>query len=77
MLPLNFTKPGDHLLVTSVSGTDSVRKHLEDLGFVPGSELEVLMSHGGDMIVKLKDTRLAVTREMASKIKVEEEIKET
>ena len=49
-----------------------MKRHLEDLGFVTGSKITVVQSHDGDMIVKVKDARLAITREMASKIWVEE-----
>ena len=71
MFPLTFGESGDNLLVQQVGGTEEVKKHLGDLGFVPGASLRVISSHNGDMIIDLKGTRLAITREMASKVKTE------
>lgn len=63
---------GKEVTVARVSGKLEVKRHLEDLGFVTGSKITVVQSHDGDMIVKVKDARLAITREMAGKIWVEE-----
>ena len=71
MLPLSFGTSGDQLMVRQVGGSDDVKQHLGDLGFVPGTVLHVISSHNGDMIVDLKGTKLAITREMASKIKTD------
>lgn len=71
MLPLSFGASGDDLMVKQVSGSDDVKQHLGDLGFVPGAVVRVISAHNGDMIVDLKGTKLAITREMASKIKTD------
>ena len=71
MLPLTFVKTGDFAKVIKVSGKDNVKKHLADLGFVDGTIVNVISSHGGDIILNVKDSRLAVTREMADKIMIE------
>lgn len=71
MLPLTFVKTGDVAKVIRVSGKDSLRKHLTDLGFVDGSIIDVISSHNGDIILNVKDSRLAVTKEMADKIMIE------
>ena len=71
MLPLTFVKTGDFAKVIKVSGRDNVKKHLADLGFVDGTIVNVISSHDGDIILNLKDSRLAVTREMADKIMIE------
>lgn len=71
MLPLTFAKAGEHVMVVSVGGNPEIRKHLGDLGFVPGTAIDVVSSHEGDVIVTIRESRLAITREMASKIKVE------
>ncbi len=71
MLPLTYVKTGDMAKVLKVSGKDMVRKHLADLGFVDGAIVTVISSHDGDIILNVKDSRLAVTREMADKIMIE------
>lgn len=71
MLPLTYVKTGDMAKVLKVSGKDIVRKHLADLGFVDGTIVTVISSHDGDIILNVKDSRLAVTREMADKIMIE------
>ena len=71
MLPLTFVKTGDIAKVIKVSGRDNVKKHLADLGFVDGTIVNVISSHDGDIILNVKDSRLAVTREMADKIMIE------
>lgn len=72
MLPLSMSSAGDKVLVQRVGGTDEVRQHLADLGFVPGTQVTVVANTGeGNIIVKVKDTRLALTSQMASKVQVE------
>ena len=71
MLPLTFVKNGDLAKVIKVGGKDNVKKHLSDLGFVDGTIVNVISSHDGDIILNVKDSRLAVTKEMADKIMVE------
>lgn len=71
MLPLTFVKTGDMAKVIKVNGRDNVKKHLADLGFVDGTIVNVISSHDGDIILNVKDSRLAVTREMADKIMIE------
>jgi len=71
MLPLTFVKTGDMAKVIKVNGRDNAKKHLADLGFVDGTIVNVISSHDGDIILNVKDSRLAVTREMADKIMIE------
>ena len=71
MLPLAFTNAGDYVEVVRVGGNDEAKQHLSDLGFVPGAYVTVISSHGGDIIVNVKESRLAITREMAQKIQVQ------
>ncbi len=70
MLPLTFVKQGESVVVVSVGGNDAAKKHLADLGFVEGSQVDVVSSHNGDLILNIKGTKLAMTREMAQKVKV-------
>ncbi|MBR1454051.1 MAG: ferrous iron transport protein A [Lachnospiraceae bacterium] len=71
MLPLTFVKTGDIVKVQKVLGNDESKKHLNDLGFVNGSVVNVISSHNGDIILSIKDSRLAVTKSMADKIMID------
>lgn len=51
-------------------GSPEVKKHLEDLGFVPGSSVTVVSVMGGNLIVKVKESRVAISQEMARKIMI-------
>lgn len=71
MLPLTMAKSGERVMVSRIGGTDDVRQHLQDLGFVVGSEVEIVSAPGnGNVIVKLRDSRLAITAKMAEKVMV-------
>lgn len=71
MLPLSMAKSGERVMVSRIGGTDDVRQHLQDLGFVVGSEVEIVSAPGnGSVIVKLRDSRLAITAKMAEKVMV-------
>ncbi len=71
MMPILMTQTGDDVTVAKILGADSVRQRLGELGFVAGTHVKVMQSRGGDMIVKIRDSRLALTREMAAKIMVD------
>lgn len=71
MLPLSMANAGEKVMVARIGGNQEVRKHLEDLGFTVGTEIKVVSAPGmGNVIVQVKDSRLAVTAEMAKKIMV-------
>lgn len=70
MMPLIFANVGEQNMIRKVGGSPEVRKHLEDLGFVAGSCVTVVSSMGGNLIVNVKDSRVAISREMAGKIMV-------
>lgn len=70
MLPLTFASEGDCVIVRKVGGAAETKKHLEDLGFVSGAEIRVISTHSGNLIIKIKDTSLALVKEMASRIMV-------
>ena len=70
-MPILMTQTGDNVKVAKIIGNDAARQRLGELGFVAGTEVSVVQSHGGDMIVKIRDSRLALTREMAAKIMVD------
>ena len=68
MMPLIFANTGEENIIKQVGGKPEVRKHLENLGFVAGSAVTILNAIGGNLIVRVKETRVAVSREMAQKI---------
>ncbi|MGM9639893.1 MAG: ferrous iron transport protein A [Faecousia sp.] len=70
MMPLIFANMGEENIIKQVGGKPEVRKHLENLGFVAGSAVTILNAIGGNLIVRVKETRVAVSREMAQKIMV-------
>ena len=70
MMPLAFMKPGDSGVVRRVGGSDEVKRFLANLGFVDGSQLTVVSEIHGDLIVNVKDSRIAINKEMASRIMV-------
>lgn len=69
-MPLTLADTGEALIVRRISGKPEVKKHLENLGFVTGSEVTVMNAIGGNVIVKVKEARVAISREMAQKIMV-------
>ena len=70
MMPLTLANVGEKSIVRKVSGNPEVRKHLEDLGFVAGGAVTVVSSLGGNIIVKVKESRVAISEEMARKIMI-------
>ncbi len=70
MIPLSFADPGAELIIRKVGGSPDVRKHLEDLGFVAGGEVSVISQTDGNIIIKVKESRIALSGELAAKIMV-------
>ena len=70
MMPLILAAAGETNTIRKVSGNPEVKKHLEDLGFVVGGEVTVVSAIGGNLIVNVKESRIAISREMAGKILV-------
>jgi ferrous iron transport protein A len=70
MMPLVLTDPGEEAVIRKVGGSPEMKKHLEDLGFVAGSTVTVMNTIGGNLIVKIKESRVAISKEMAGKIMV-------
>ena len=70
MMPLIFANIGEENIIRKVGGSPEVKKHLEDLGFVAGGRVTVVSSIGGNLIVNVKESRVALSREMASRIMV-------
>ena len=70
MMPLTFADAGEENIIRRVGGKTETKKHLENLGFVVGGRGTVISAIGGDLIVNVKDSRIAISREMAGKIMV-------
>ena len=69
-MPLSFATEGEENIIKQVGGKAVVRAHLENLGFVAGAAVKVITSMGGNIIVNIKDSRVAISREMAAKIMI-------
>ena len=69
-MPLTFASVGEENMIRKVGGNSEIRAHLENLGFVTGGNVTVVSTIGGNLIVNVKDSRVAISREMASKILV-------
>lgn len=70
MMPLSFATEGEENIIKQVGGKAEVRAHLKNLGFVAGAAVKVITSMGGNIIVNIKDSRVAISREMAAKIMI-------
>ena len=70
MLPLTLANIGEEQMIHKVGGSPEVKKHLEDMGFVVGGAVTVVASLGGNIIVKVKEARVAISEEMARKIMI-------
>ena len=70
MLPLSLAALGEENTIKRIGGSPEVKKHLENLGFVVGGNVTVITTMGGNVIVNVKEARIAISREMAQKIMV-------
>lgn len=69
-MPLSMMKIGEEQSIKKIGGKQELRQHLENLGFVVGGHVTVISEMAGNLIVSIKDSRIAISREMASKIYV-------
>lgn len=70
MMPLTLASIGEENTIRKVGGSPKVRAHLENLGFVPGGNATIISTIGGNLIVNVKESRVAISKEMAGKIMV-------
>ena len=70
MMPLVMADAGEENIIRRVGGSPEMKKHLEDMGFTVGGAVTVMNTIGGNLIVKVKESRIAISREMAAKIMV-------
>lgn len=70
MMPLLLAEVGEENIIRKVGGSPEMKKHLEDLGFVAGGMVRIVSEINGNLIVNVKESRVAISREMAGKIMV-------
>ena len=70
MMPLVLAGIDEENVIKKVGGKPEVKKHLENLGFVAGTNVKIISSLGGNIIVKVKESRIAISEEMAGRIMV-------
>lgn len=70
MMPLSFATTGEENIIKKIGGKPEVKKHLENLGFVVGGAVTVITTLGGNVIVNVKEARVAISEEMAQKIMI-------
>lgn len=70
MMPLVYADVGEEQIIKKVGGSQEMKQHLADMGFVPGGGVTVVSTIGGNVIVKVKESRVAISREMAQRIMV-------
>ena len=70
MMPLTMAKVGETVTIRKITGKDEVRQHLAELGFVVDSDVTVVSEMGGNIIVQVKDSRIALDKTMANRIMV-------
>ncbi|MCD7773984.1 MAG: ferrous iron transport protein A [Clostridiales bacterium] len=70
MMPLTLATVDEENIIKKVGGKPDVKKHLEELGFVAGGKVKVITEIGGNIIVNVKETRVAISKEMAQKIMI-------
>jgi Fe2+ transport system protein A len=68
MMPVTMAKAGEKNYIAKITGKDDVRAHLAALGFVVGESVTVVSSIGGNVILSIKDSRIALGRELAQRI---------
>ena len=70
MMPLTLADVGQENIIKKISGKQEIKKHLENLGFVVGGTVKIINTIGGNVIVNVKESRVAISKEMAQKIMI-------
>ena len=69
-MPLTMARPGETVVMRKITGRDEVRQHLAELGFVVDESVTVISEMAGNLILQVKDSRVAVDRTMANRIMI-------
>jgi len=70
MIPLTMAKAGEMNFIKKIAGKDEIRRHLAEMGFVVGESVTVVSEIGGNMILSVKDSRIALDKTLASRIMI-------
>ena len=70
MMPLTMARPGETVTIRKITGKDEVRQHLAELGFVVDGTVTVVNEMGGNLILQVKDSRIALDKSMANRIMI-------
>ena len=70
MMPITMTRPGETVTIRKIRGKDEVRRHLAELGFVVDSDVTVISEIAGNLILQVKNSRIALDKTMANRILV-------
>ncbi len=70
MMPLTIACPGDTVTIRKITGRDGIRQHLAELGFVVDGKVTVVGKMGGNLILQVKDSRIALDETMANRIMI-------
>ena len=70
MMPLTMARPGVTVTIRKITGRDEVRQHLAELGFVVNSDVTVVSQLAGNLILQVKDSRVALDKTMANRIMI-------
>ena len=70
MMPLTLADVGEENIIKKIGGKQDVKAHLENLGFVVGGAVTIVNTIGGNVIVNVKESRIAISKEMAQKIMI-------
>ena len=70
MMPLTMARPGETVVIRKITGRDEVRQHLAELGFVVDESVTVISEMAGNLILQVKDSRIALDKSMANRIMI-------
>ncbi len=70
MMPLSMVNAGEPCTIRKIGGKEEIKRHLENLGFVVGGSVTVISEINGSLIVNVKDSRVAIGKDMANRIMV-------
>lgn len=70
MMPLTMARTGDTVTIRKITGRDDIRQHLSELGFVVDGDVTVVSEIAGNLILQVKDSRIALDKAMANRIMI-------
>ncbi len=69
-MPLMYATPGEEVIIKKIGGNPEIKRHIEDLGFTVGGSVALVSAISGNVIVKVKESRIALDEKLAGKIMV-------